>query len=141
MIGHLLELLFFIFSDVLSLTLGKPVNKKCPFPRTLQNNGAVPLGLPMTWPSNALFDHPSAQIGINLAALGSPNSISEGVIGDPLITCKTAKPSVLENPHGTRLIVLHKVLPFKSIFPSSVVRPSIPFCLIQPSSFLRPFPS
>jgi hypothetical protein len=54
----------------------------------------------MTWPSNALFDHISAQIGINLTALGSPNSIAEGMIGDLLITCKTAKPSIFENSHG-----------------------------------------
>jgi hypothetical protein len=57
----------------------------------------------MTWPSNALFDHTSAQIGINLTALGSPNSIAKGMIGDFLVTCKTAKPCIFENFHRTQL--------------------------------------
>ena len=95
MLGHLFELLLFILSHVVSSAFRKPVNKKCPFSSSVQNDGAVTLGFSMTWSSNALFDHAPAQVRINLTSLGFPNSFAKGIINDLLITCKTAEPSAL----------------------------------------------
>lgn len=52
----------------------------------------------MSWPGNALLDHTPAQIGIHLSAIGSLNGFAKCVIGDLLITGKTNKAGIFEDP-------------------------------------------
>jgi hypothetical protein len=51
-------------ADIVFVILGKAMNEISPVTATKQNNGAIAARFAAACSGNALFDHPTAQIGI-----------------------------------------------------------------------------
>jgi hypothetical protein len=50
-----------------------------------------------------LFDKPASEIGVDKAALGAFDCLTQAFVGDSLASDKPRKPFRFENPHSTIL--------------------------------------
>src|SRR3989338_5788552 len=97
MLGHFLELRFFIRADVAELALGKTVHEKRQLTFAKKNDATVALGFTFSGAGDALFDDTTTQVCINLSILSSFDRIPKRISRDFLFPGKAPKPCVLEN--------------------------------------------
>ena len=77
--------------------------KNSPLLRSEENQRPEFTGLSRTRPGKPLLDETRPQIGIDLTAFGTRNSLTKHGVGDFLLSSKFLKPAVFENSHASSL--------------------------------------
>ena len=97
MLGHFLELLLFILTDVAEFAFGKTLHEERHLPLAKKNDATVTLGLAFRWAGDSLFDDTTTQVRIDLSLFRTLDGIPKRISRDSLPPGKAPKPCVFEN--------------------------------------------
>ena len=100
MIGRLFECVLFVCSNVGSHALGESVDEEGALSLPIQDDGAVTAGFALTRACDPLFQNTTAEIGIDLALLGTSDGIHQNGVRDLVLSSKQLEPCILEDPHN-----------------------------------------
>jgi hypothetical protein len=112
-LGHFLELLFFILADVAEIALGKTVHEERLLPLPEKDDTAVAFRLACPRTGNPLLDDPAANIRINLSFFRTLDGIPKYLRRDFLLPGKTPKSCVFENLQANLSIIYAFILSHK----------------------------
>jgi len=87
----------FVPFDVFPLALGEAKEEHGPNPYPIGNDHAVPARSPLPFTGDALFDQPSAQIGVDHAPFRPLDSFAQALVRYPLAPDESRKPLRLED--------------------------------------------
>lgn len=97
MLGHFLELIFFICADIAEFAFRKTVDKKSFIVFAKKNNAAVSLGFTFSGTGYPLLDNAAAQVRINLSFFSPFYRIPKCRSWNFFFSDKAGKPRIFEN--------------------------------------------